>query len=103
MKTMSEMNQKKQLQPKKRGNALVAAVTGAVMGAGIALAGVAALKNKNSRVKVKNSLANAKKQAKVYLEGVRKQIKHVKEEVQKDLKKENDITKKKLGVKKGNK
>lgn len=66
-------------------NPVVAALAGAVAGAGVAIAGAVALNDEKNRDKVKEVLNNAKKQATTYVEDVKDQIQDKKEEVEKDL------------------
>jgi hypothetical protein len=53
---------------------LVAGVTGAVVGAGVALAGASVLQDKNTQKKVKKVLGKAQETAQTYLENVTSQI-----------------------------
>lgn len=66
---------------------VVMAVTGAVIGAGIAVAGVGAvaLKDEKNRQKVKEVLDSAKDQAVDYIEDVQKQVHDKKIAVEKAL------------------
>ncbi len=76
-------HQKKQDKGKSSVNSVVAGVTGAVIGAGIAVAGAAVVLNdKKNREKVKKVLTNVKKQAISYMEGVQKQAQDKKGEVE---------------------
>lgn len=54
---------------------IVAAVTGVVVGAGIAVAGAVALSDEKNREKVKEALTNAKDKTISYVEDVQKQAK----------------------------
>jgi hypothetical protein len=69
---MSDQNQKKPV---------VAAVTGAIIGAGIVAAGVAALKDKKNREKVKKVLTSVKDNAKGILENIKKETLDKKEDI----------------------
>jgi gas vesicle protein len=51
---------------------LVAAVTGAVIGVGVAVGGAVALSDKKNREKVKKALGDVKDQAMSYMEGMQK-------------------------------
>ncbi len=64
---------------------VTAAVAGAVVGAGIAVAGAVALQDENNRVKVKKVLGNVKKQATDYVEGVQKQVQEKKNEIEEKI------------------
>lgn len=66
-------NQKKQVEENGGVNRVVGAGIVAVVGAGIALAGAVALKDKNNRNKVKDVLTNAKDQAVERMEDLQKQ------------------------------
>jgi len=61
------------------------AVTGAVVGAGIAVAGAFALKNEKNREKVKDAFKSIKKQAAGYMEDMQKQAQDKKDEVSEKL------------------
>jgi uncharacterized membrane protein YgaE (UPF0421/DUF939 family) len=79
-------HQKKQDKGKSSVNSVVAGVTGAVIGAGIAVAGAAVVLNdKKNREKVKKVLTSVKKQAIGYMEGVQKQTQDKKDEVEEKL------------------
>ena len=83
---MTNQNQKKQDKRKGSVNSVVAGVTGAVIGAGIAVAGAAVVLNdKKNREKVKKVLTNVKKQAISYMEGVQKQAQDKKGDVEEKL------------------
>lgn len=79
---MINQNQKKQDKEKGGVNPVVAAVTGAVVGAGVAIAGAIALKDEKNRQKVKDVLTNAKDQAVGYMEDIQKQAQDKKIEIQ---------------------
>ncbi len=82
---MTDQNQKKQDKRKRGLNPVAVAITGAVVGAGIAVAGVMALKDEKNREKVKKVLNNVKKQATDYAEDVQNKIRDEKEEAEKKL------------------
>ncbi len=65
---MTDKNQKKQDNGKDRFNSIIAGVTGVVVGAGVAIAGVVALKDEKNRKKVKEALIDVKDQAIDYIE-----------------------------------
>jgi gas vesicle protein len=56
-------------------NPIFAAVTGAMVGAGAAIAGAVVLKDKKNRDKVKKALTSAKDHAVGYMDKMEKQIK----------------------------
>jgi len=62
-------------------NPLVVAVAGAVVGAGIAVAGVA-LSDENNRKKVEESATKAKELTREYVDGIQKQVQEKKNEVE---------------------
>jgi hypothetical protein len=69
---------------KKQGtNAVFAAVTGVVVGAGVAVAGAIAMKDKKNRDKVKNVLTNVKNQAAGYIEKMEKETEDKTQKVKK--------------------
>ncbi|HSA83647.1 MAG TPA: hypothetical protein VLF20_02055 [Patescibacteria group bacterium] len=76
-----------QKQDEKKGgiNPVVAAVTGAIVGAGVVVAGANALKNDKNRKKVKEVLSNVKDQAIEYIEDMQKQAQDKKGEVKEKL------------------
>lgn len=76
------LNQKNQDSTKDGINPIVAAVTGAVVGAGIAIAGAIALKDEDTRDQVKEVFANAKDQAMGYVEDVKNQVQVKKDQVE---------------------
>jgi len=73
-------------QNKKNKLAVFAGVSGAVVGAGAAIAGAFVLKDKKNRDKVKKVLTNVKGQAKNYLKKINKNIKNEKVELKEKLK-----------------
>lgn len=82
---MTNHNHKKYDEDKIGINSVVAAVTGVVVGAGVAIAGAVALKDKKSREKVKKVLNNVKDQAIGYMENMQKQAEDKKDEVEEKL------------------
>lgn len=66
-------------------NPVAAAVAGAVVGAGIGVAGAVIMGNKKNREKISKVLNNAKDQAINYVEGVQKQAQDKKDEVEEKL------------------
>jgi len=66
-------------------NPVAAAVAGAVVGAGIGVAGAVIMGNKKNREKIGKVLNNAKNQAINYVEGVQKQAEDKKNEVKEKL------------------
>lgn len=60
---------------------IIAAVTGVVVGAGIAVAGAVALNDEKNREKVKEALTNAKDKTISYVEDVQKQTKDKMKEI----------------------
>lgn len=81
---MKDMDEKKQ-NGKAGINPLAVGVAGAVIGAGVAVAGTAVFKNKKNREKVKNLLVNAKGQAREYIEDLRSSTKDKKKNVEEKL------------------
>jgi uncharacterized membrane-anchored protein YhcB (DUF1043 family) len=55
-------------------NPVAAAVTGAVIGAGVAVAGAIALKDEKNQTKVKKALHEAKEQATDYMAEIKKTV-----------------------------
>jgi hypothetical protein len=85
MATNGKQHQAKQ-DVKKRGiNSTVAAVTGAIVGAGIAIAGTMALENKENRKKIKKAFTDVKDQAAGYMEKIQKEVKDRKDDIEKKL------------------
>jgi hypothetical protein len=79
-------NKKTQNRGKDSVNPIVAGVTGAVIGAGIAVAGAAVVLNdKKSREKVKGVLSNVKNQVVGYMEDMQKQAQDKKTEVKEKI------------------
>ncbi len=62
-------------QKKKSKFSVVAGITGAIIGAGAAVAGAFALKDKKNRDKVKKVLTNVKNQAEGYVKKIKKEVK----------------------------
>lgn len=84
---MRNKNQKKQGEEKAGFNPVAAAVTGAIVGAGVAVAGIVALKDKKNRKNVRRVLDNVKDQAVEYIEDMQKQAQDKMVEVEKNLRK----------------
>jgi hypothetical protein len=80
-------DQKKQTKGKDGVNPVVAGVTGAVIGVGIAVAGAAAvvLNDKKSRDQVKKVLSSVKDQALDYIEDIQKDVQDGRSEVEEKL------------------
>lgn len=79
---MKDSDQKKQDERRNGLNQVAAAVTGAIVGAGVAVAGAVIMSDKKNREKVKKVLNNAKNQAIGYMEDIQKQVKSKKSEVE---------------------
>jgi len=75
-------DQKKQNKEKGGINPMIAAVAGAVVGAGVAVAGTIILEDKKNQEKVKKVLNNVKKQVKGYVENMEKQVGDKKNEIE---------------------
>lgn len=75
-------------------NPVVAAVAGAVVGAGVGIAGAVVLGDKKNREKINKVLNNVKDQAVDYVEGVQKQAEDKKSEIEKEFVKGKKITQK---------
>ncbi|MDP2649518.1 MAG: hypothetical protein Q8P10_01605 [bacterium] len=82
---MVHKNKKKQDERQKGFNQAAAVVAGAVVGAGVAVAGMVALKDEKNRKKVKEALTNVKDQAIDYMEDMQKQAQDKKDEIDKKL------------------
>ncbi len=82
---MTDQNQKKQDKRKGNINPVAVAITGAVIGAGVAVAGAVILKDKKNREKVKQAFTNVKDQAVEYIEDMQKEAKDKKGKVEKKL------------------
>ena len=78
-------NQKKQDENKTGVNPTIAAITGAVVGAGFAVAGAIALKDKKTRDKVKQTLTNVKDQAINYIKEIQNQAQDSQNRIDKKL------------------
>lgn len=76
---------------KKKGASIFAAIAGAVVGSGVAVAGTLFMKDKKNRDKVKKVLSNAKNQAVDYIG-----------KIEKDVKKDKVVIKKKISTTKKN-
>jgi len=80
---MTDLSQKKQDERRNEFNQNVAAaVTGAVVGAGVAIAGAVVLNDKKNRNKVKKVLTDVKDQAIGYIEDMQKQVQDKKDEIE---------------------
>jgi hypothetical protein len=92
-------------QTKKRGvGSIFAAVTGAVVGAGVAVTGAIFMKDKKNRDKVKKVLSNAKNQAVDYIEKIEKEAKKDTATVKKKIvATKKNVNKKVKKIKKGTK
>jgi len=97
---MADHNKKKPDKRKSGIDTVAAAVTGAIVGAGVAVAGAVALKDKKNREKVKQVLNNVKDQAVGYMEKMQKDVKSKKggvenklDDGQKEVKKVTSSTK----------
>jgi phosphotransferase system glucose/maltose/N-acetylglucosamine-specific IIC component len=75
MKGLKNMTAQKKRNQRKGVNPIFAAVTGAMVGAGAAIAGAVVLKDKKNRDKVKKALTSAKDHAVGYMGKMEKQIK----------------------------
>lgn len=71
---MKDSDQKVQAKVKSGFSPLVAAVSGLIVGAAAAIAGVLAFKDKNNGEKVKRSLNDLKDQAKDYVKDVKNEV-----------------------------
>jgi len=91
---MTNHSQKTQNEQKNGLDQITAAVTGAIVGAGVAVAGVIALKDEKNRNKVKQVFIDAKNQAVGYIEDIRNQAQDKKAEV------EEKVSEEKIKVKK---
>jgi len=79
---MTKQNENKSINP------IVAAVTGAVVGAGLAIAGTVALKDEKNIEKVKKMMTNVKDQAVEFKKNVQEQAQDKKIEVEKKVEEE---------------
>lgn len=75
------MKDNKQDETKGGVNPVIVAVTGAIVGAGVAVAGTIALQDEKKREKVKGVLSNVKDQAMEYMENMQKTQEDKKNEV----------------------
>lgn len=82
---MRDSNQKKQDKRKGGLNPVVVAVTGAVVGVGVAVAGAVALKDKKNREKVKQAVTNVKNQATGYVEDMQNQAQNKGSEIEEKI------------------
>jgi outer membrane murein-binding lipoprotein Lpp len=78
-------NQKKQNEHKGGMGSMVAAMTGAVVGAGIAIAGAVALKDEKNVQKIKEIMTNVKDQAVGHIEDIKKNVEHEKTEIDEQI------------------
>jgi len=90
---MTNQDQKKQ-DDQNRFNQVAAVVTGAVVGAGVAVAGAVVMGDKKNREKVKKVFNDAKDQAAGYVEEFQKKVEYEKDEIKKDLVKGRKLAKK---------
>jgi len=79
-------DQKIPVEKKKGINPVAAAVTGAVVGAGLVVAGAAALSDKKNRDKAKQVLGNVKDKATTYMKDMKKEARDKKDKAEKKLK-----------------
>lgn len=77
---MTDIDQRKQEKRKTGFSPVVAAVAGAIVGAGVAVAGAAVLDKKN-RKKVEKAFTNVKNQATGYIKELKKEVKETKKEI----------------------
>lgn len=91
---MARANQRKRDKGKGGVNPVVAAGVGAVVGAGVAVAGAVALKDKKNRDKVRKALTNVKDQAVDYVEDMQRKAQDEKGKVEKKLAKGKQRVKK---------
>lgn len=85
MKNTAILNQAKQNEKETGISPITAAITGAIIGAGIAIAGTVALENKKNRNKVKQVFINMRDQAVDYMEKMQKKAKSKKNDFDKSL------------------
>jgi len=90
---MTNQDQKKQ-DDQNRFNQVAAVVTGAVVGAGVAVVGAVVMGDKKNREKVKKVFNDAKDQAAGYVEEFQKKVEYEKGEIKKDLVKGRKLAKK---------
>jgi hypothetical protein len=79
------IDQKRQHEEKSEINPVVAAVTGAVIGVGVAVAGAVALTDEKNRKRVKDVLSNVKNQAMGYMDDMQEKAADKKIEVKRKL------------------
>ena len=84
---MTSLNQKKQ-DDQNRFNQVAAAVTGAVVGAGIGVAGAVVMGDKNNREKMGKVFTDARDQAVGYVTNIQKNAENKKEEIEKEFAKD---------------
>lgn len=83
MVTNGKQHQAKQGIKKSGINPTAAAITGAIVGAGIAIAGTMALENKENRKKIKKAFNSAKDQAAEYVEKIKEEVRDRKDDIEK--------------------
>lgn len=66
-------------------NPIVAAITGAIIGATVGVIGALALKNEKNRGKVREILTNIKNQTVGYMEGMKKEVQGKKSEIKEKI------------------
>lgn len=90
------INQDKKNEEDKRNsiNQVTAAITGAVVGAGIAVAGAVVMSDKKNREKVEKVLSNAKDQAINYVKDIQNSAENKKNMIGKELVKDKKMAKK---------
>lgn len=91
---MTTIQDQKKQDDQNKFNQVAAAVTGAVVGAGVGIAGAVVLGDKKNREKISNVLNNVKDQAVDYVEGIQKQAEVKKVEIEKGFKKNKKIAQK---------
>lgn len=90
---MTNKYQKKPDEVKGGFSPVTSAITGAIIGAGVAVAGTMALKDEKNREKIKEMLTNAKDQAVDFMETVQKRADDKKTEIEDELvKKQKTLT-----------
>lgn len=80
---MTTFQDQKKQDDQNRFNQVAAAVTGAVVGAGVGIAGAVIMGNKKNREKISRILNNVKDDAVDYVGGIKKQAQDKKEEIKK--------------------
>ena len=82
---MTDTHQQKKHEGKTGFDLAAAAITGAIVGTGVAIAGAIALKDKKTRDKVKLAITGVKNQAVRYAKEMQKELKNEKSPVNKNL------------------